>query len=519
MLDIYTHCSQIQGRIPDWEGNFGEPDIKTAWEIVFPREEHLRPYWRRDGLWLAAWLWIFCGMCWGEGMETASSRIPPDHLQQYSDLAVTWMQEYLRIDTTNPPGNEMRAVEFYKKILDQEGIENRAFEYTPGRGDLWARLPHTTSDAKRPIILLNHMDVVTSDPSHWKVPPFSGEIKDGFLWGRGAQDMKDEGLAQLVVMVMLKREKVALDRDVIFLAVADEEADGTGSDWFIKHQRDLLQNAEFLINEGGENLLENGKVKYVGVDVGEKTTYWLHVVAHGRPGHGSRPNPDSAPNRLVRALNRIIAYKTPIRVLPIVDEFLRDMAPFEPPDLAVYYRNVDKALEDKKFQEEVERDESLNFLLRDTITLTMMGGSEQTNVIPPEAWANLDVRILPGGDPNAVLEAVRRVVNDPNVSVEPLNAEFRVANYSGTDNAMFAAIRTVSAKYFPGTPVVPHITSGYTENQRYRPLGIVAYGFNPYTATEEEGHTEHGNDERIRVEEVRRGPRILFDVVAGVAAE
>jgi len=448
-----------------------------------------------------------------------SSRIPAEHLQLYSDLSVTWMQQYLRIDTTNPPGSEMKAVEFYKKILDQEGIENRAFEYAPGRGDLWARLPHTSSEGKRPIILLNHMDVVTSDASHWRVPPFSGEIKDGYVWGRGAQDMKDEGLAQLVVMVMLKRENIALDRDVIFLAVSDEEADGSGTDWFIRHQRELLENAEFLINEGGENLLEGGKVKYVGVDVGEKTTYWLHVVAHGTPGHGSRPNPDSAPDRLVQALNRIIAYRTPLRVLPVVDEFLKEMAPYEPPEEAAYYRNAKKAIEDKKFQDQVERNESLNFLLRDTISLTMMGGSEQTNVIPAEAWANLDVRILPGGDPKAVLEAVRRVVNDPNVTVEPLNTEFRVANYSGTDNALYAAIREVSGKYFPGTPVVPHITSGYTENQRYRPLGIVAYGFNPYTATDEEGNTEHGNDERIRVEEVRRGPRVLFDVVAGVAGE
>ncbi len=492
--------------------------------------------------------WVLCGVTWGQVAGTPSSsshlagdRISAEHLQEYSDLAVKWMQEYLRVDTTNPPGNEMRAVAFYKRILDQEGIENRVFEYSAGRGDLWARIPATadgtkshpstssgqavghptissaSDNVKRPIILLNHMDVVTSDASHWKVPPFSGEIRNGYIWGRGAQDMKDEGLAQLVVMVMLKREKVVLDRDVIFLAVADEEVDDTGSDWFIEHQRDLLENAEFLINEGGENLLENGFVKYVSVDVGEKTTYWMHVVAHGRPGHGSRPIADSAPNRLVRALNRILAYQTPLRVLPVVDEFLRDMAPFEPPERAVEYRNIKKAIEDAKFQVQIEKDESLNFLLRDTISLTMMGGSEQTNVIPPEAWANLDVRILPGGDPKVVLAAVRRVVNDPDVTVEPWKGEFRVANYSGTDNALWAAIREVSAKYFPGTPVVPHITSGYTENQRYRPLGMIAYGFNPYTATDEEGNTEHGNDERIRVEEVRRGPRILFDVVAGVA--
>src|SRR6266581_5550744 len=447
----------------------------------------------------------------------ASTKIPADRLKQYSDLAVQWMQDYLRIDTTNPPGNEARAAAFFKKILDQEGIENRVFDYAPGRANLWARIPHTTADTRRPIILLNHMDVVTSDASHWKAPPFSGAIVGGSMYGRGAQDMKDEGLAQLLVMVMLKREKPALDRDVIFLAVSDEEAAGTGTDWMIKHQRELLENAEFLINEGGENLLENGKVRYMGVDVGEKTTYWLKVTAHGRPGHGSRPNPDSAPDRLVRALNRIIAFRTPLRVLPVVDEFLRDMAPQESPERAAEYRNIHKAIEDKKFQDEVEKDESLNFLLRDTISLTMMGGSEQTNVIPPEAWANLDVRILPGGDPKALLEAVRRVVNDPNVTVEPLNAEFRVANYSPTDNALFAAIREVSGNYFPGTPVVPHITSGYTENQRYRPLGINAYGFSPYAATDEEGHTEHGNDERIRVEELRRGPRILFDVVAAGA--
>lgn len=476
---------------------------------------------------LALVITVTAGVSWGlgprQGTEAApglaSSKIPADKLKDYSDLAVNWMQEYLRVDTTNPPGNEMRAVAFFKKILDAEGIENRPFEYAPGRGDLWARLPHTTSTAKRPIILLNHMDVVTSDASHWKVPPFSGEIKEGYMWGRGAQDMKDEGLAQLVVMVMLKREKIALDRDVIFLAVADEEADGTGSDWFIANQKEMLGNAEFLINEGGENLLQDGKVKYVGVDVGEKTTYWLKVVAHGRPGHGSRPNADSAPNRLVRALNKIIAYRTPLRVLPVVDEFLRDMAPSEPPQRANFYRNAQKAIEDKRFQEIVESDESLNFLLRDTISLTMLGGSGQTNVIPPEAWANLDVRILPGGDPKAVQAALQKVVNDPNVTVEALNREFQVANYSGTDNDLYKAIREVSGKYFPGAPVVPHITSGYTENQRYRPLGINSYGFNPYTATDEEGNTEHGNDERIRVDEVRRGYRVLFDVVTKVAGE
>jgi acetylornithine deacetylase/succinyl-diaminopimelate desuccinylase-like protein len=449
-----------------------------------------------------------------------SDGIPPGRLSQYADLAMRWQREYLQIDTTNPPGNEARAAEFFKKILDQEDIENQVFNYAPGRADLWARIPHNTSGPGRPVILLNHMDVVTSDASHWKVPPFSAEIVGRSIYGRGAQDMKNEGLAQFMVMVMLKREKVELDRDVIFLAVSDEEVNGTGSDWFIKNQHDLLGNAEFLINEGGENLLEhNGHVKYVGVDVGEKAAFWLHVVARGRAGHGSLPIADSAPNRLVQALHRIVAYRTPLKVLPVAEEFLRAMAPYEAAARADKFRNIRQALEDKDFQREVEQDESLNYLLRDTISLTMLGGSEQTNVIPPEAWANLDARLLPGDDPKDFLESIRRVVNDPNVNVEPLDPDFRVANSSPTNTALFSAIQTVSAQYFPGTPVVPRLDSGYTENQRYRPLGIDSYGFTPYTSTEEEGSTEHGNDERIRVEEVRRGFRVLYDVVAMVASK
>ena len=452
-------------------------------------------------------------------LPMASSRVSADRLASYSDQAVDWLEQYLRIDTTNPPGNELQAAKFIKKILDDEGIENQIFEYQPGRADLWARLPHTSSQAKRPLILLNHMDVVTSDAAHWRVPPFSGQMLDGSIYGRGAQDMKNEGIAQLMAIVMAKREHVALSRDIIFLAVSDEEAEGTGTDWMIANHRDLLGNAEFLINEGGENLVENGRVRFIGVDVGEKTPFWLHMVAHGRPGHGSRPIADSAPNRLVRALDRVLAYRTPYKILPVVEEFLREMAPYEPPERAKRFRNMRQALQDPHFEEQVDHDESLNFLVRNTISLTMMGGSEQTNVIPSEAWANLDVRLLPGEDPKKFLDALRKVVNDPEVTVDPVPGYFRTANASPTDTALYNAIRQASAEYFPDVPVVPRLTSGYTENQRYRPLGIDAYGFTPYTATDAEGSSEHGNDERIRVEEVRRGPHILYDVVMAVAGE
>jgi acetylornithine deacetylase/succinyl-diaminopimelate desuccinylase-like protein len=450
-----------------------------------------------------------------------SETIPPDHLARYSDLAVFWLQEYLRIDTTNPPGNELRAATFFKKVLDEEGIENRVIEFAPGRANIWARVRANTGltaqgPSQRPLILLNHMDVVSSDPAHWKVPPFSGAIVDGSLWGRGAQDMKGEGIAQLLVMVMLQRERPPLARDVIFLGVADEEVKNTGTDWMIKNGRDLLGNAEYLLTEGGENLLEAGRTKYVGVDVAEKTPFWLHMVAHGRPGHGSRPIDDSAPNRLVRALERISAYRTELKVLPVVEQFLRDMAPYEPPARAHRFRNIRQALQDKNFREVVERDESLNYMLRDTIAVTMLGASPQTNVIPNEAWANLDVRLLPGEDPMQFLAKLRAVVADPNISIEPLDGIY-IGNSSPTDTALYEAIGRVTAYHMGNPPLIPRLMSGYTESQRYRQLGIVCYGFSPYATTADEGGTEHGDNERIRVSELRRGYRVLYDVVMQVA--
>jgi acetylornithine deacetylase/succinyl-diaminopimelate desuccinylase-like protein len=450
--------------------------------------------------------------------QPTTKTISPERLDKYSDLAVEWLQEYLRIDTTNPPGNEALAAAFFKKFFDQEGIENQVFEFDPAhhRANIWARIRGT--GAKRPLILLNHMDVVTSDPARWSVPPFSGKISNGAMYGRGAQDMKNEGLAQLMVMVMLKRENVPLDRDVIFLGTADEEVDGKGTDWMIANKRDLLGNAEFLLTEGGYNLLEKGKVKYVALDVAEKATFWLRVKAQGRPGHGSEPLVDSAPNRLVRALAKIINYQTELKLTPVVEEYLRLMAPYQSPERARIYRNIKVLINQPSFRATLKRDE-LNPKLRNTISLTQLNGSRQTNVIPGEATAHLDVRLLPGEDPNVFLEKLRQVVGDSNVTIEPESPlkDFRISNSSPTDTELYSVIRSVAGHYFPGTPVVPSLTSGYTENQRYRGLGIVSYGFSPYAATEDESATEHGDDERIRVEEVRRGPHILFDVVVGVA--
>lgn len=450
-----------------------------------------------------------------------SDAIPPTRMDAYSDLAVQWMQEYLRIDTTNPPGNEARATAWFKQIFDAEGIENKTFEYLPGRGDFWARIPHNVPDAqaKRPIVLLSHMDVVTSDATRWKHPPFSGMIATDeaggpTIYGRGAQDMKCDGLAELMVMVMAKREKAKLDRDLIFLAVSDEEAEGSGTDWFIANQRPLLGNAEFLINEGGENVQIDGRVSQVALDTAEKSPFWLRVEAHGRPGHGSRPNVESAPNRLVAALDKILAWHTPLKMLPVAEAYMKAVAPTYPAQRR-WFDDPHAAIYDPAFAKWVETDELINYMVRNTVQLTMLGGSDQTNVVPPVAWANLDVRLLPGEDQNAFLAAIQQIVNDPNVVITPQSEEFRVANSAGVDTGLFRSIQRASARYWPGAIVATKMTSGYDENQRYRPLGIESYGFSAYGNTLEEGATEHGNNERIRVEEVRRGAKVLYDVVLG----
>src|SRR5438874_6713363 len=393
------------------------------------------------------------------GQVFASSKLSADRLKKYSDLALQWEQEYLRIDTTNPPGNEARSAAFCKNIFDAERIENRVFEYVPGRADIWTRVPHNTTEAKRPIILLNHMDVVTSDASHWKAPPFSAAILGDSIYGRGAQDMKSEGLAQLVVMVMLKREQVALDRNVILMATADEEAGDTGSEWMIANQKPLFANAEFLITEGGENVNEDGKAKFIGVDVAEKAPFWLTVTATGNPGHGSRPIADSAPNHLVRSLNKIINWQTELKIIPVVAEFFKVMAAYEPPERARYFRDLKAGLEDAQFRTSLERDPATNYLLRNTVSVTMFKGSEQTNVIPGVATANIDVRLLPGEDPQQFLAEIRQVGEEPNVTIEPQSG-FRLANSSSTSTALYAAFKNVAAHYFPGAPVVPHMTSG-----------------------------------------------------------
>jgi acetylornithine deacetylase/succinyl-diaminopimelate desuccinylase-like protein len=451
---------------------------------------------------------VICVVC---GVGNAQNSID---WPRYQDMAVDLMQQYLRINTSNPPGNEIQTASFLKKIFDQYGIENEIFEYKPGRANIIARIKGNGS--KRPIILLSHMDVVTAEPASWEVDPFSGVIKNNSIYGRGALDMKGEGLLHLMTMILIKREGPPLSRDVIFLGTADEEVDDEGSLWMIANKADLFKNAEYLLTEGGDNLLEDGAVKIVGVDVAEKAPFWLRVTATGLPGHGSRPVADSATNRLIRAMNRILDWETPVKLSPAVEQFFKDIAPLQREPLRTQFAKIRESLTDPTFAKALTSQRDFNFLLRNTISITMLSGSKQTNVIPNAATCNLDVRLLPGESPDEFLKALKDVIADPSIKVENVN-RFKPPNSSPINTELFSLIARKTKENYPNAVVTTKMLSGYTESQLYRQLGIVAYGWVPFYTTPEEDEGVHGNNERVSVKNVRQGTREFYEVVKEIS--
>jgi len=442
-----------------------------------------------------------------------------DHLQsipweRYQDEAVRLFQEYLRIDTSNPPGNELAAAEFFHRLFDQAGIPNTIYPYAPGRANLYAILKGDGS--QKPLVLLNHTDVVTAEAKEWRRPPFSGEIVDGEVWGRGAVDMKDEGLLYAMVMLIAAREHLPLKRDLIFLATADEEVGGTGSAWIIKNHPELVSGAEYLITEGGSNLTNPGKPTLYTIDVAEKIPVWIRMTARGRGGHGSVPTADSATHRLARAMQRVVDWQIPPRLLPAVEEYFLRIAPLQPEPWASQLRNIRKTLRDPAAQA-LMQDENYNYLLHTTVALTVMSGGPQTNVIPSLAYCELDVRLLPGDDPEEFLSKLRDVVADDQIELEHINPP-HAPNSSPTDTALYRIIEQVVRRHNPQAVITPALVGGYTENNLYRPLGIVCYGFNPVEMGPEHDASQHAANERLPVEQFRRGVKVLYEVLARIAA-
>ena len=414
---------------------------------------------------------------------------------------VSVLRDYLRIDTTNPPGNEQVAAEFLANLLENEGYETEYREAGPGRVSMRTRLPGS-GDA-RPLMLLNHTDVVPAQPEFWDVDPFAAEQRDGELWGRGALDMKGMGVLELLVMLLFKRLKLTPNRDIVFLAVADEEAGSAfGMEWLDQHERGWLTEPEFALNEGGMGSLNflGSRRPIFACAPSEKSPLWLKVRAEGAPGHGSTPHADNAVDRLVRALYAIQQWDRAVVVQPETEEALRRMreanAWASVPPSQTKLRSTYPAFA---------------AVTQDTISNTGATSGFKHNVIPADAEATLDCRLLPGESHGAFIAKMRDVIDDDKVSVEVVfGSESPSSNF---ETELVSVVEDVVRDQVEGALVVPSTCVGFTDSRVLRRHGVHAYGFVPTLMDASLAAGVHGHNERVPIEGLKTGVQILFEVV------
>jgi acetylornithine deacetylase/succinyl-diaminopimelate desuccinylase-like protein len=442
----------------------------------------------------------------------------PIDVAKLQDDAVRHTREYLRINTTNPPGNEVETMRWFARIFQQEGIAFDTATSAAGRGNIWARLKGGSQPA---LVLLHHMDVVPADPKYWKSDPFAATTtvagKDSMIVGRGALDTKTLGIVELEAFLAMHRAKVPLERDVIFIATADEEAGGTfGAGWVVKNHPEAFKGAGLLLNEGGDGTLgEDGKIQF-GIEVTQKTPLWLKLTAVGKPGHGSTPPPASAVNRLVRALDRLQTYEFAPRVIPAVKEYLAAIAPSAPAKWRDGYADPSKLIADRNTLIELQVEQpGIAGLLRNTCSITMLLASNKINVIPPEAQAQIDCRLLPDQDQEAFLREFNAAINDPSITVEKIIG-FSAA-VSSTNSPLYRSIVDVVHRNYPTASIAPAVSTGFTDSHWFRDLGIASFGFAPFVIPDADEGGVHGNNERISVANVRKGTAMMVELVRAVA--
>ncbi len=430
------------------------------------------------------------------------------------DEAIHYLQEYIRIQTVNPPGNEIEGAKFFKRIFDSESIPCEIFEPSPGRGNLIATLKG--SGEKKPLLLLNHMDVVPVEKEGWDVPPFEGVVKDGYLYGRGALDNKSMGIVEMMALLILKREKIPLKRDLLFFASADEETGGRwGVQWAMENLP-FLSQCEYALNEGGYIILdEKGVADRYEVSNGQKVIYQLRLKARGTSGHASMPHSENPNVKLVHALEAITRWETPFLVLPTVKEYFRKMALKQPSYEKGYFEDIEKGLLDETFSIWLTSNPIYNAMLRNTISLTVLQGGSKANVIPSESTGILDCRLLPGTDKEEFLKEVKKRVGQ-DIEVEVI-AESHSLPPSPVDTELFRSIEEIASENDPGCPVVPLLLPGATDSRFLREKGMITYDFEPFRITEKELMRVHGNNERIELENVKFGMKILIDLLQKIA--
>jgi len=442
-------------------------------------------------------------------------------LREIEEEATNLLSDLIRINTTNPPGNETEAAKYLTETLEKEGFKCELFESAPRRGSLITRLKGTSE--KPSLLLLSHLDVVAANPKEWSVDPFAGIVKNGFIWGRGALDMKSMTAIEVMVVKLLKRNNVKLKGDIILAATADEEKGGeAGAGWLVRNYPEKIR-ADYVINEGGGLAIPVNDKNIFTVQTSEKGILWFKVKAKGRPGHGSVPGTaDNAIVRMNRVVEKLGNYRAKITLVPTVRQFLSEVAKENKTvqqDIALLFQNPEMGdqILDAFAQKDKVMAEEIRARLRMTVTPTIIHGGVKENIIPSECEAVFDCRILPGQTPTEALNEIKGLLKD--VDLEKLEFETIQANEpseSPANTILYELIVNVLREFDPDCSAAQILLTGGTDSRFFRKMGSVCYGFQPMRADMPYGEilkTIHGTDERISIQNLVFGTSVLYNVI------
>lgn len=429
--------------------------------------------------------------------------------------AVTFLTALVKIDTSNPPGDEIKAANYIKSLLDKEGIPSEIFESAPGRANLVARLKG--SGTKKPLMLMGHLDVVGVERDKWTVDPFAALSKGGYLYGRGSSDDKGMDAANLEIFLQLHRRKIPLDRDVILLAEAGEEGTSQfGINYMVAQHWDKI-DCEYMLNEGGEFPMEDGKLQYAGVATTEKVPRGMVLVARGSSGHASIPRTDNAIEHLGAALGKLLTWQPPMRLNETTKEYFARLAKISSSEDSYLYTH----LEELAVQEKIRTTRlAQNSMLRTSVVPTIVKGGFRLNVIPADAQATLDVRALPDENIEQFMETLSKIIADPEIEVkraDNLQPDRPASPPSSIHNEMFEALERSQARIFPGSVTLPIMLPAATDSAQVRAKGVQAYGIG-IPRTEDDSSRVHGNDERVSLDALGKFVDFLYAAVLDVAA-
>lgn len=430
--------------------------------------------------------------------------------------AQDWLVDLVKINTTNPPGNEEAAAKYILAVLAKEGIQGELLPLAPGRSAVVARLRSSAvPDPSKALLLVAHMDVVGVDRTKWSVDPFGGVIKDGYLYGRGSQDDKSMLAANLAAFIALKRANRSLNRDVIFLGTCDEEQFGDSSLRVLIAKYWDKFAAAYALNEGGSLVVKNNKVQYIGVQASEKVSINVNVIATGKGGHASIPTPDNPVVHLAAAIEKIGNYTAPVHLTSIVRRYFEGLSAIEDDETAKWLRVLDTPDRGEHAQRVIsDADPMWNSMMRDTVAPTMLQAGVRVNVIPSEARAALNIRLVPGDSIDALLTELKKVVNDPQVKLELQPDGGLAAPNSSIETDFYALITKVGAREFGGAPVLPFMSTGATDSAQLRLHNVQAYGLRPFPLTIDDSRRVHGDEERLPLASFAKGVDFLTRLVA-----